>query len=524
MVLWGLSMHAISLPQLSSFPSARATIFLDFGGTTVISSSWNNGNPINCAPAGMTDAQITETFNRVSEDYRPFNINITTDINIFLQAPLIARMRVIITPTSSWFASGFGGVAITGTFKTGDDTPCFVFCDRLTTFPKYIAECCTHESGHTVGLSHQSSYNSSCTLVATYNTGAGSGEIGWAPVMGNSYYKNITTWNNGPTPSGCSASQDNLSIITTQNGFTYRTDEHGDDININPTVLSITNQVISANGIITTNTDKDAFKIVLPTNGMFHLDAVPYSVGANLEGANLDIKLSFYNSSKQLINTYNPSTLLSAVIDTSLTAGTYYVVLDGAGNTNTSNYGSLGAYTISGTFSPAAALPIRDVALSGKIDRSLHTLSWNIISDDPIKTLELQSSTDGRNFTTLTMPSVNLKSYTYEPSVKSDIFYRLKATSTVYQIVQSNIITLKANSVTATAAAFKVSTIVHNDITVNATENYHYQLSDISGRVVEKGKSPSGMNTVNMSNHPNGLYIMEIISINQRITERIIKQ
>src|SRR5665213_3050292 len=72
------SQKAICLPMLSSFPSAQATIFLDFDGQYVQSSLWNGGNPLNCAPSGLTDAQIVEIFNRVSEDYRPFNINITT--------------------------------------------------------------------------------------------------------------------------------------------------------------------------------------------------------------------------------------------------------------------------------------------------------------------------------------------------------------------------------------------------------------------------------------------------------------
>ncbi len=521
-VVWAICLHAIGAPQLNSLPTAQATIYLDFDGQYVNASTWNGGTPINCAPAAMTDAQITEVFNRVAEDYRPFNINITTDENKFLAAPLNKRMRVIITPTSGWY-TGVGGVAYNGSFTWGDDTPCFVFSDRLANSSKYVAECCTHESGHSVGLSHQSSYNTNCALVATYNTGIGSGEIGWAPVMGNSYYKNVTGWNNGPTPSGCALAQDNLSIITTQNGFTYRTDEHSDDINSNPTELAINNQIISGNGVITTTTDKDAFKIILPVNGTLHLDALPFAASANLDGANLDVKIILYNAANQSIRTYDPLTLLSVTIDTLLPAGTYFMSLIGTGNVNLPAYGSLGSYNISGTFSPAGALPIREVALSGKIDKSQHILNWNIISDEPIKTLELQSSTDGRNFTTLTLPSVTTKSFIYTPSGKADMFYRLKATSVINQTVHSNIITLKSNAATQ-ESAFKVSTLVRSDITVNATENYQYQLSDISGRVISKGNSTSGMSTINVSNNPNGLYIMQIISNSKRITERILKQ
>ena len=143
-------------PRLNSFPSATATIFLDFDGQTVRSTGWNSGNPLYCAPSTMTSSQITDIFNRVSEDYRPFNINITTDSIVFLSAPLNRRVRIIITPTSSW-TSGVGGISYVGSFTWGDDTPGFVFQDKLQNNPKYISECCSHESGHTLGLSHQSS-------------------------------------------------------------------------------------------------------------------------------------------------------------------------------------------------------------------------------------------------------------------------------------------------------------------------------------------------------------------------------
>ncbi|MDQ6888987.1 MAG: T9SS type A sorting domain-containing protein [Bacteroidota bacterium] len=521
-VLWALltSLNAISLPMLSSFPSARATIFLDFDGQTVVSSAWNNGNTLVCAASGFTDTQITEIFNRVSEDYRPFNINITTDSTIFLAAPLAQRIRIIVTPTSSWY-TGVGGISYTGSFTWGDDTPGFVFPDRLANSPKIVAECCTHESGHTVGLSHQSSYSNTCTLVNTYNAGVGTGEIGWAPVMGNSYYKNLTGWNNGPTPSGCTIAQDNLSIITTQNGFTYRTDDYSDDPNSNPALITISNQAFSINGIITTPADKDAFKFVFAANGTLHLNAIPFSVGANLDGADLDIKLTLLNASLQTIKTYDIPTLLNATIDTALNAGTYYVTLQGTGNANTTNYGSLGSYTVSGTFVEAGALPIRDVSLTGKADRDKHNLSWNIIADEAMKTIVVQSSTDGRFFSTLATLNAKETGFSYTPAINGDIFYKLKVTSVLDQTVFSNVITLKA---VAQAPRFKVSTLVHDEIMVNAPANYKYQLADISGRVIETGSSNAGVKRINISNIPNGIYVIQMITNNQRQTERIIKQ
>ena len=146
-----ISFSAFSVPKLNSFPSASATIFLDFDGHYVQSTFWNSGNPINCVASGMTDPQITEAFNRVAEDFRPFDVNITTDSTVFLAAPLTKRIRIIITPTSSWTAAGTTGISYTGSFTTGDDTPAFVFSDRLSYSPKKVGECISHEAGHTVG-------------------------------------------------------------------------------------------------------------------------------------------------------------------------------------------------------------------------------------------------------------------------------------------------------------------------------------------------------------------------------------
>src|SRR5882757_1725031 len=120
------SLNAFSIPKLSSYPGAPSTIFLDFDGHTVNSAVWNGGNTLYCAPSGMTDAQITEAFYRVSEDYRPFNINITTDSTVFLTTAITKRVRIIVTATDAWYP-GVGGVSYVGSFNWGDDTPGFVF-------------------------------------------------------------------------------------------------------------------------------------------------------------------------------------------------------------------------------------------------------------------------------------------------------------------------------------------------------------------------------------------------------------
>lgn len=517
-VLLLLSLPGLAVPKLNSFPSATATIFLDFDGHRVTGVVWNSGVPLNCAPSGMSDADITEAFNRTAEDFRPFNINITTDSAVFLAAPLNKRVRIIITPTSSWYA-GVGGVAYVGSFNWGDDTPGFVFCDRLgPNSPKMVGECCSHESGHTVGLSHQSRYDGNCvTPVEQYNSGTGSGEPGWAPIMGNSYYKNMSNWNNGPTPYGCTNIQDNLSIITTSNSFGYRTDDYSDTLNASTTLL--TGSSFTKSGIISTNLDKDAFKFSVAQNTSFHLSAVPFNVGANNLGANLDIKLEMYNAAGTLINTYDPAATMSITIDTVLNTGTYYIKIDGSGNINTGEYGSLGYYTITGI---SAILPIKDVLLNGNTDNNKHNLNWGIVTDEAIKTIVVETAVDGISFSRLVSLTGGNK-FSYSPLQNGALYYRVKVISVLDHTQYSNTIFLKGIS-PGRDNNFTVSTFITNEIMVNAAVPYQYQLIDINGRIITRGAGTTGVNHLNISNQPNGIYIIKIFSNNKEQTERIIKQ
>lgn len=516
----GFGLSAFGQPALNSHPSitaTTATIYLDFNGETVTSSVWNGGNTINAAPSGLTDAQVTEIFNRVSEDFRPFDVNITTDLAKFLAAPIDKRIRVVVTPTSAW-RPGVGGIAWTGSFTWGDDTPCFVFCDRLgPNSPKMVAEACSHESGHTLGLSHQSRYDGACAMTETYNTGNGTGEIAWAPVMGNSYYRNMSGWNDGPTQFGCANTQDNLSIITSQNGFTYRVDDYAETLGAATTAINPTN--FAASGIISEATDKDAFRFTIASPGVVHIEAKPYSIGPNNEAANLDIKVQLYNGAMQLIRTYDPSNAMNVTIDSTLAAGTYYMVLDGEGNVNVADYGSIGSYTVTGF---SGSLPIRNVTLSGTVDKGKHNLNWNIIADEAIKNIAIEVSGNGTDFAPLTAVTPAATKFAYNPFDKTDLYYRIKVTSVIDQTVYSNTIALKG--VGKTDKAFTVSTLVNNELVINASDNYQYRLSTIGGQLTAQGNGKKGINKVDLQNKPSGIYVIQIVNNENKLTERIIKQ
>lgn len=183
--------------------SGYSCILVDFDGQTVTNGLWNNGSTLNCASSGLSSAQISEVLNEVRALYAAYNVVITYDENVYNAANPMKRTRVVVTATSSWYSSGVSGIAYTGSFTWGDQTPAFVFSDRLYYTPHFVAEIVAHEAGHTLGLTHQTEYDGSCNLVSRYKNGA---------VMGNSLNSTQGQWIYGTTTS-CYTYQDDNSLL-----------------------------------------------------------------------------------------------------------------------------------------------------------------------------------------------------------------------------------------------------------------------------------------------------------------------
>ncbi len=319
---------------LNSFPSAKATFYLDFDGQTVNTPYWNKGVPFYATPSKLTASQMDSAFKIVAEDFRPFNVNVTTDSAVYFAAPLLRRQRVIITDTSEWYA-GVGGVAYFGSFIWGLEVPCFVFTDILKT-GRNSSEAISHEIGHTLNLYHQSQCNSTGGFVFEYNPGRGVGETSWSPIMGDSYSRNLTVWHNGPTSFGCTSLQDDLAVITSStNGFGYRPDGVGNTIEL-ATPISINVNTVGFSELINRTNDTDFYRIILPKRGRLILTANPYNLGGNRVRANIDIEMSLYNGTT-LLQKYNPLTRLNAVLDTTLNTGIYHISINNVANTNRRN-------------------------------------------------------------------------------------------------------------------------------------------------------------------------------------------
>ncbi len=509
---------------LNSFPSAPATIFVDFDGQTVISPYWNAGDPIYCLPAALTNAQMIRIFNQVAEDFRPFNLNITTDSAVYFAAPPAQRQRIIVTPSSSWYGNA-GGVAMTGSFRWGLEIPAFVFSNLLNNNVKNVAEATSHETGHTLGLQHQSSYTSSCTFQNEYNPGTGTGEIGWAPIMGNSYSRNLSLWHNGSTQLGCNNRQDDLSIIArtgrSSNNFGYRTDDIGGSRNT-ATTVNISNNSYAFNGFINNTSDIDMFRIDLSQRSRLLLNSLPFSVAEGNTAANIDIQVSLLNSNGGTLANYNPTASVQVAVDSTLDAGTYYVQVANTSNNNTTNYGMLGSYLMSGSVTSASnLLPVYSLVLNGKQVNQKHELNWSIVADEALESILVESSADGKQFTTLQLLGGEDRNFAYQPLESGDRFYRVKVTTASQLTYYSNIVALQS---TAEGAKYQIVTNQPGTktIMVNSKANFAYRLMDMGGRNIQSGRMNIGNNSLGASNLTTGMYLLQIIDGNETITEKIL--
>ena len=508
---------------LNSHPSASADIFLDFDGHTVNGTSWNYNGPIACGPSGLDNTKITEIFNRVAEDYRPFHVNVTTDSTKFLSAQVGRRIRVIVTVSSSWYGNA-GGVAFVGSFTWLDNTPAFVFSALLGNNTKNIAEAAAHETGHALGLYHQAKYDVNCYKVSDYHSGTGSGEIGWAPIMGVGYYRNFTLWNSGPNSYGCNNIQSDLDVITTMNGFSYRSDDHTNVYNTaTATTFSNANNQFILNGIIERNTDQDLFKFTMPDFGRFQLDAIPYNVGTGNAGSNLDLQVTLINSAQTVLNVYNPGMLLSSVIDTALNGGTYYLRVEGKGNAFAPSYASLGSYSLQGRFSGDVVLPLHKLELTGSQWGDQHKLNWEIIADEAITDLSIEIATDGRNFTKLAQTHTDSRAFLYRPYTNNTTQYRLNVSFDNGRQYYSNIITLRAIDIKARPQL--VGNLLNGSmITVSSPGKYAYTIYDLNGKTIQTGQLINGMNYISANRLMNGMYLIRFTDSNQSWTDKLVRQ
>ncbi len=355
-------------------PGFAAVLFLDFDGETVNDSAWNSGSTITAAASGLTVAQQEEIRRRVAEDYRPFQISVTTDPARYAAASPQRRMRCIVTnigasSPANWYSSGAAGVAFLqswaecGEGGVSDDIPAWVFSDRINFVTADIAFAIAHEVGHTLGLSHDGLKSRFGVTTDDYYFGRGSGASGWGPIMGAPYGRAFTQWSKGDYNDGTkhgNNTEDDLAIIADITNHTGLRAAAANTTSESAALAAPGATSISASGMIVGTGATAMFAFA--ATGTVSLAVADDYTGTSDDGLpNLTARLVLYNGAGTAIATASPT--LGANFPTlaaSVSAGIYYlgVTSVGVGTTTTgwTNYGSLGKFRVSGSLTPPALL------------------------------------------------------------------------------------------------------------------------------------------------------------------------
>jgi hypothetical protein len=415
-------------PILNSRASATYQFYLNFNGETVSGTQWNsqyNGsNPIVAAAAGLTAAQIASVFDEVAEYYRPFDVNVTTELAKYNAAGAAQRMKCVVTPTN---IAGGGdpstlGIAYRNTFGiTSVNSVCWAFTHDVYEATNQqgllvpmlngldaVAVSIAHELGHTVGLYHDGLVPNAPSS-GSYFAGHGQGSVNmapsgyqasynsrWGPVMG-SPVKNLSItfngspalirnradvvqWSKGEYLNGnnkpATGGQDDVAIIAGQLG--YIPDEDGNTIGT-PAQLSVTGTTVNQTGVTTQQADVDYFRLAT-TGGTTTINAVTAQ-------PSLDVFLQILDVNGSVVASDSPSPSVNASITTTLTAGVYYVKISGvgdgdAGTNGYSSYGSIGAYTLTGTGNFLASPPAVSSPTFSNLTGTSATLGGTVHSDN----------------------------------------------------------------------------------------------------------------------------------------------
>lgn len=367
--------------SLHSRPGATRTVYLDFdGGTLLSTNSWLlNGLTSLLFPgwtldssAAFSDAERTvvqEVWARVSEDYAPFDVDVTTQepaaggLWRSGSSDLTYGTRVAFSSGSSVqsaLCGGCGGLGWIGTFdvitQAETRSPAWVFPSSLGNRAKSMAEAASHEVGHNLGLAHD----------GTTSNGYYGGTSLWGPLMGSPYSAGVTQWSQGDY-TAASNHQDDFAVAGT-NGITLRPDEAG---STSATALPLS-ALPNGAGVITTRSDTDWIGIA-QCSGTVTARADPAAVGPNL-----DLLVEIRNAAGTVLASAAPATTrttsgvtgLGASVSLPLTGGPFYVAVSGvgAGAGGTSDwstgvyddYGSLGTYrlTVTGCSSAPSDPPV----------------------------------------------------------------------------------------------------------------------------------------------------------------------
>jgi hypothetical protein len=380
---------SLTAPALSSLPGAANTIYLDFDGD--IQAVWNRTDSnqtyqnIQAGASDLSRAEIQKVWEGVSEDFAPFNVNVTTVEPVItgnvlrvviaggVQADLLTTTptgQVVTTAvggntfifnnsSSGLMATTFTGYASTWSFTNGEPNVVYVFGNILRkvavgtkegnplNFVAAVANTVSHEAGHSFGLGHHTGVDAA-GKPNVYHIGSPT----LTPIMGEVLAGDRTQWSTY-TSTEDGNKYDAVARLTTV--LLPRPDDYANSAwTAKQLAFSHTgflSDTAKTYGIIENTSDEDWFK--------FSTWGGSVSIGlTTVELANLDAKLELFKVTstmfgpmKTWIATVDPQIVspfsnLGASYFANLAAGDYMIAVKSHGS-----YGDVGNYTLTVTLS-----------------------------------------------------------------------------------------------------------------------------------------------------------------------------
>jgi Ca2+-binding RTX toxin-like protein len=361
------------VPVLHSNPGADVSLYLDFNGHApddFFGYDWPEatvGNP--CSRSFVnTDSDrgtppldrdgdestfsqgeldsILEIWQRVAEDFSPFDIDVTT-VNPGDCSDGVGVRVAIGGGPRDWLGENAGGIALIDAFTGQAPNIVYAFDEDWDGDPitqdSFIADTVSHEAGHAFGLKHQVDIDRDRDIVNEYSTNGGS--LLKAPLMGDSQIAARSLWWSGMADDSDAwefwdddvERQDDMDVLARRaNGFGYRVDDHGNGTD-SATPLVLVGDQFAGSGIVEQMSDADYFTFRTYASGQ-----VTLAVNVATVGPNLDARLELRDSQGNLIASATTIEQLSESLTVNLDPGLYYAVVR-----SQSEYGDVGQYTVS---------------------------------------------------------------------------------------------------------------------------------------------------------------------------------
>ena len=400
-----------SPPACSSRPGSPNTLFLNFSGYVVSDKAWNadEGVPVYEALPYDLDgdittfnqyeqAQIVETWKRVSEDYKPFNINVTTvkpqDLetnNNVLHALITKNSDAKGRPMPAASAGGVAWLAVFGSPNASFRSPAFSYYNNGGTVASNVAEVISHEAGHNFGLSHDGA-----TPAVEYYVGHGKDQQSWAPIMGAGYGRNFTQWTTGNLSyNKANNNQNDIAIIGNQTGTI--SDDVPATIAEAPEIKTSAGKFSTKEFMIGVDDDGDVHKIVTDASTLDVVVSslkIPSSASA---GSNLGLKAEILDSAGTVLKANDSGQNVLRIVCENLTPQTYYIRISGTGCGNSTSSkptgfpasGSMGTYWITGSISGGAL----DESATTSTALSSLSISSGVLAPSPSYRYKVTSNT-----------------------------------------------------------------------------------------------------------------------------------